>query len=249
MIHTLRAQALAQRGFPERAAAEILRALEVGERSDAPSDRFNAWSMSAFGYACLRDPRSASRSIERARAFDVADRPPFQEASSRINGAWARAMQGEPERAVAELRAAMDAYDALGSHGARGTYLGMVAEAELLAGRASEGLATIERALAAAPEERIYLPELLRLRGELRAACESEPAAVESDLREAVALAREMGARLQELRATTSLARQLARRGRAAEGRELLAPLYASFTEGFGARDLVEAKALLDELG
>jgi predicted ATPase len=57
-----------------------------------------------------------------------------------------------------------------------------------------------------------------------------------------------MGARLQELRAATSLARQLARRGRAAEGRALLAPLYGSFTEGFGARDLVEAKALLDEL-
>jgi predicted ATPase len=58
-----------------------------------------------------------------------------------------------------------------------------------------------------------------------------------------------MGARLQELRAATSFARRLARRGRGAEGRELLAPLYAAFTEGFGARDLVEAKALLDELG
>jgi predicted ATPase len=183
------------------------------------------------------------------RALDMEDRPPFQEALSRINGAWARAMQGEPESAVAELRAAIDAYDALGSHAARGTYLGMLAEAELVAGHVTEGLATIERALAAAPEERIYLPELLRLRGELRAACEAEPAAVESDLREAVALAREMGAKLQELRAATSLARQLARRGRAAEGRELLAPLYAAFTEGFGARDLVEAKALLDELG
>ena len=54
---------------------------------------------------------------------------------------------------------------------------------------------------------------------------------------------------LLELRAATSFARQLARRGRAAEGRELLAPLYAAFTEGFGARDLVEAKTLLDELG
>lgn len=97
-------------------------------------------------------------------------------------------------------------------------------------------------------DERIYLPELLRLRGELRAASEAEPAVVESDLREAVTLAHEMGAKLQELRATTSLARQLARRGRAAEGRELLAPLYAAFTEGLGARDLVEAKTLLDEL-
>jgi predicted ATPase len=72
---------------------------------------------------------------------------------------------------------------------------------------------------------------------------------VESDLREAVALARELGARLQELRAATSLARHLARQGRAGAGRELLAPLYGAFSEGFGARDLVEAKALLDGLG
>jgi predicted ATPase len=101
----------------------------------------------------------------------------------------------------------------------------------------------------APPDGERRLPELLRLRGELRVASEAEPAAVESDLREAVALAREMGARLQELRAATSLARQLSRRGAAAEGRALLAPLYASFTEGFGARDLLEAKALLDALG
>jgi hypothetical protein len=245
----LLAQALATRGFPERAEAEILRGLEVGERSDSPADRFNAWSMSAFGYARLRDARSASRSVERVRALDVEDRPPFQEALSRINGAWARAMQEESESAVAELRAAMDAYDALGSYASRGCYLGMLAEAELVAGHVTEGLVTIERALAAAPEERIFRPELLRLRGELRTACEAEPAAVESDLHEAIALAREMGAKLVELRATTSLARQLARRGASVEGRALLAPLYASFTEGFAARDLVEAKALLDELG
>jgi len=64
-----------------------------------------------------------------------------------------------------------------------------------------------------------------------------------------MALAREMGAKLQGLRAATSLARQLAHRGAAAEGRALLAPLYAAFTEGFGARDLALAKALLDDLG
>ena len=45
-----------------------------------------------------------------------------------------------------------------------------------------------------------------------------------------------------------TLARLWAEAGRAAEARELLAPIYGWFTEGFDTPDLVEAKALLDEL-
>ena len=52
-----------------------------------------------------------------------------------------------------------------------------------------------------------------------------------------------------ELRAATSLARLWGEQGRRGEARELLAPLYGWFTEGFDTPDLKEAKALLDELG
>ena len=51
-----------------------------------------------------------------------------------------------------------------------------------------------------------------------------------------------------ELRAATSLARLLAHQGKRAEARDLLAPLYSSFTEGFDTADLKDAKALLEEL-
>jgi predicted ATPase len=51
-----------------------------------------------------------------------------------------------------------------------------------------------------------------------------------------------------KLRAATSLGRLLQSKGRAAEARALLAPVYAWFTEGFDTGDLVEAKALLEEL-
>jgi predicted ATPase len=51
-----------------------------------------------------------------------------------------------------------------------------------------------------------------------------------------------------ELRAALSLARLWQRQGKAPEGRELLAPIYGWFTEGFDTADLLEAKALLDEL-
>ena len=55
--------------------------------------------------------------------------------------------------------------------------------------------------------------------------------------------------RLRELRAATSLARLLRDQGKRAEARALLAPVYAWFTEGFDTGDLVEANALLEELG
>jgi len=64
-----------------------------------------------------------------------------------------------------------------------------------------------------------------------------------------LAIAREQGARSLELRAATSLARLSRDQGKRAEARDLLAPLYAWFTEGFDTRDLIDAKTLLEELG
>ncbi len=99
---------------------------------------------------------------------------------------------------------------------------------QLLAEQVTDGLRTIEEALTAVPEERIFIPELLRLRGELRATASADVATVEASFEEAIALARH---------------------GRRDEARARLAPLYAWFTEGFDAPDLIEAKALLEGLG
>ena len=64
----------------------------------------------------------------------------------------------------------------------------------------------------------------------------------------AIATAGRQGAKLLELRAATSLARLWGDQGRRAEARDLLAPVYGWFTEGFDTADLKEAKALLGEL-
>ena len=71
---------------------------------------------------------------------------------------------------------------------------------------------------------------------------------VEPLLHEALAIARQQGARALELRAAMSLARMWQSRGKRDEARNLLAPVYGWFTEGFDTRDLIGAKALLDEL-
>ena len=73
-----------------------------------------------------------------------------------------------------------------------------------------------------------------------------EPA--EADFREAIALAKKMQGKAWELRATMSLARLLAKKGRRGEARTMLGDIYGWFSEGFDTADLKDAKALLDEL-
>ncbi len=87
----------------------------------------------------------------------------------------------------------------------------------------------------------------LRVRGVLRLK-QGQAKLAEEGFREAIAIAREMGAKAWELRATTSLADLFAKQGRRDEARTMLAEIYGWFTEGFDAADLKDAKALLDEL-
>jgi len=72
--------------------------------------------------------------------------------------------------------------------------------------------------------------------------------AAEELYRKVLNIAQEQEAKLWEFRAAESLARLWSRRGRCTEARNLLAPVYGWFTEGFDTPDLKEAKALLDEL-
>jgi predicted ATPase len=108
---------------------------------------------------------------------------------------------------------------------------------------AREGLVSAEKT-----DHRQWEAELLRLEG--IALCglnriDEGQGALEAALR----VARRQRAKANELRAATSLARLWADQGRRAEARDLVAPVYGWFTEGFDTADLKEAKALLDELG
>jgi predicted ATPase len=75
-----------------------------------------------------------------------------------------------------------------------------------------------------------------------------EYAAAEDNYHRALAVARQQQAKFWELRAALSLARLWRDQGKLQQARELLAPVYGWFTEGFDTRDLKEAKALLEEL-
>ena len=97
-------------------------------------------------------------------------------------------------------------------------------------------------------EERWLDAELHRHRGQLLLR-QGHSGDAEELYRKALSIAAEQGAKLWELRAAASLARLRRDQGRRAEARDLLAPVYGWFTEGFDAPDLRDAKALLDELG
>ena len=77
---------------------------------------------------------------------------------------------------------------------------------------------------------------------------ELEAAKAQAYFERALAVAREQQAKSWELRATMSMARLWRDQGKPQQARELLAPVYGWFTEGFDTRDLKEAKALLNEL-
>ena len=125
----------------------------------------------------------------------------------------------------------------------------VLAEAYLAAGDAPMGFETVEGAIRFAEEAGVcfWNAELLRLKGALLARL-SARAEVEASYQQALALARHQQARSLELRAAISLARLWRDQRKREEARELLAPIYGWFTEGFDTLDLKEAKALLDEL-
>jgi predicted ATPase len=75
-----------------------------------------------------------------------------------------------------------------------------------------------------------------------------DAAAAETAFEEALSIARNQQAKSWELRAAMSLARLWRDQGKVQQARELVAPVYGWFTEGFDTRDLKEAKALLEEL-
>ena len=108
----------------------------------------------------------------------------------------------------------------------------------------ADALAFVER-----NAERHYEAELHRLQGEflLQQSENSAPAAAAS-FQHAIDIARRQQAKSWELRAATSLARLSQQQGKVAEARDLLAPVYNWFTEGFDTADLKDAKALLDDL-
>jgi len=163
----------------------------------------------------------------------------------------AMAEQGCHEEGIAQIQEGLAATRATGAELWRPQVLCSLAEAYREAGRFGDGLSALAEALAATDEQgaRAFEAEIHRLKGELLLREDhSSPAEAQRCFQRAIEIARKQSAKSWELRATTSLARLLARQGRRDEARATLAEIYGWFTEGFDTADLKDAKALLDQL-
>ena len=129
-------------------------------------------------------------------------------------------------------------------------HIAHLAEACEIVGQIAEGSSLLDDALQIIQRTggSWFAAELNRLKGQLLLRQGHTEAAEEFYCR-ALSIAREQEAKLWELRAAMSLVRLRHNRGRRTEARDLLAPVYGWFTEGFDIPDLKDAKTLLDELG
>ena len=159
---------------------------------------------------------------------------------------WAKVVQGQGQDGIREVQDGLGAWRATASKFQVTFRLVRAAEACLFAGAKDDGLKLTDEALEQSGDI-WFLSEVYRVKGELlrRPGQTSE---VEECFGQALKVAQAQGARLLELRAAMSLARLWRDQGKPQQARELLAPVYGWFTEGFDTRDLKEAKALLEEL-
>jgi predicted ATPase len=150
---------------------------------------------------------------------------------------------------ISLLRNGLAAYRSTGAEAWMAHHIALVAAACEIARRTEEAFTLLDEALQIVERtgERWFLAELYRHKGQLLLR-QGDAECAEELYRKALSVAREQEARLWELRAAVSLARLRRDEGCRGEARDLLAPIYGWFTEGFNTPDLREAKALLEGL-
>jgi predicted ATPase len=243
--------ALWHRGYPDQSARAAHRALAYSRQLGHAHTLALGFCFAGRAAVFARDVATACACGNDCVALASEHGFPHWAAQGRVLQGWAAAQKGEATTGIARIRDGVAAAEAAGTRSTTPLFLTLLAEALALAGKIEEALAALGDALAKAAGSGVRGSdaEIHRLRGELTGRLPyPDPAKAEDSFRTALAVAREQGTRGYELRAATSLARLWGEQGRRSDARELLAPVYGWFTEGFDTQDLKEAKALLEEL-
>jgi class 3 adenylate cyclase/predicted ATPase len=164
---------------------------------------------------------------------------------------WTSAHQGQAQDGIEQMSQGLTAWHVTGAEVARPYFLALLADVHGTLGKPEAGLAVLAEALTVVDKtgERWYEPELHRLKGVLLLQLSSDHQdEAEACFQQSLDIARQQQAKSWELRAATSLARLWQQQGKRQDAYDLLAPVYNWFTEGFDTTDLIDAKALLNEL-
>jgi predicted ATPase len=161
------------------------------------------------------------------------------------------ALTGEASGAIQKITSGVTAQRSTGATVLIPSYLSSLARAYADLGRFDDAWRYIDEAMKAVEttKEKLFEAEIRRIAGEITLLSPQRVAAeAQAYFERALTVARQQQAKSWELRAAMSMARLWCDHGKAQQARELLAPTYDWFTEGFDTLDLKEAKTLLDEL-
>jgi class 3 adenylate cyclase/predicted ATPase len=239
-------------GYPDSALAAALGAIALARELGHPQTLDQALNNAPYTHLLRREPNAALGDIEGGLALAREHGFTMRIGQLRVLEGWVGLLKGDSEQAVRKISGGMSRYEATGARTWRTFRLALLAESYRKAKRIDEGLSALSEAreTGVAQDEYWWDAELWRLQGDLLLdSPHREAEQIEGCYSAALETARRQQAKGWELRAATSLARLRRDQGRRAEGRDLLAPVYTWFTEGFGTPDLKDAKALLDELG
>jgi tetratricopeptide (TPR) repeat protein len=246
--HSFLCRVLWHLGYPDQAVGCAEEAVSIAGAISHPFGLALALSWTAALHQLRGEAGRTHEVAERDLALATEQIIPFFAAHAMVLRGWALVEEGRFEEGVARLREGVDAYRATGAILERPHWLTLLAEGCGKSGRTEEALDILREGLAEVERTgiRYHEAEMHRLDGELRLGFDEERS--EICFRRAIEIARVQQAKSFELRSALSLARLWQRQNKPGAARELLAPIYSWFTEGFDTLVLQEAKALLDEL-
>ena len=237
-------------GYADQAQQRSQEALVLAQQGEHLPSLAYAECFVGLVCQCRRDVAATQAHADALMALAAAQSWPLRAEQGRILRGWALAMQGEAAAGVALLRQGLASPD-VGPEHLRPHWLALLAEAYGRAGQPQAGLQVLAEAvtLMATTEMWWSEAEMSRLQGELRLQLASpDVPQAEACFQQALDVARRQQAKSLELRAALSLSRLWQQQGKRQAARELLAPIYGWFTEGFDTIDLREAQVLLAEL-
>jgi DNA-binding SARP family transcriptional activator len=248
--HAWNAHVLWLLGYPQKAAASGEAAVQFAHQYTQPFNLALAITYQATLQEWGADLETFGLQAEEASLLTGEYKAPYYHTWSNILTCFARAQRLPDAQHLAGLRDAIQAFTDSGAHLRLPYYFSLLARTCAAAGQPEQGLEAIELGLTESlhNNEHWWDAELHRLRGELIWTLNAELEAVEAAFRRAIEIAQSQQAKSLELRAATSLARLWQAAGRPAAARELLAPLYAWFSEGLDTPDLQKAQALITQL-
>jgi predicted ATPase len=236
-------------GFPDQGLALSNAAVAEARRLAHPPSLAASLSLGNVLLSLDGDNAVLGERVEQLVAVSTEQGFPVWRAQGTIYRGWVKVKKGDVVEGVSLLRGGAAAFRATGTDAWMPHYFALLARACESAGQIEEGLTLLDDALQIVERtgERSLEAELYRHKGELLLR-QGHSEAAEELYRKALGIAVEQEAKLWELRAAASLARLRRDQGRHTDARDLLAPVYSWFTEGFDTPDLKEAKTLLDEL-